>query len=224
MSWTDILYPGNSDMKIRLASLSGQLYTLVENCFVSVNHLIDSIHQYLPGLKFEKICMNDSKSLADNCNIIIGRVNEINAYVTQKGKDVELLIGTELFKQLSSPDTTFQQKIDIAKKAVTIITTSGWLVGGVILAAMIITGKILTNVVAKIGKLATCFLAFIVLGIFCSAVNMIISAVIGAVEKKKLKKALEEYEDAVKTFKTAANEFCENIMQIRVKLEHTMKG
>lgn len=224
MSWADIFYPGNSEMKTRLAQLCGQLNTLLDSCFTAVNHLIDCVEEYLPGQKFEKITMQVSASLRDNCNLIIGRVNEIKNYLEKKEYEVEKLMGTELFNQLMNLDTKFQEKIDIAKKALIGIEGISLTVGGVALVAAIAAGKMLTKVVARLGVIATSTLATIGLAVFGLAIDMIVSAILGAVEKAELEKAVEEYANAVEAFKPAADEFYDNISMVRAMIKLHIKG
>lgn len=209
MSWTDVIYPRNLEMKTTLAHLSGQLYILLESCFKAVNNLISCIEEYLPGQKFENIAVKTSQSLRDNCSLIMERVHEINAYLKTKAHDVGSRIDMTQFRQLMSLDTTIEDKIDIAKKALLQFEGNSLTAEGVMLIAMIEPREILTNLVRTLQSIAMSSLASLPVPVFGFAVDTSISASFGAVGN-----AFQEYTTAVGTFEPLSDAFYDDISMI----------
>ena len=90
---------------------------------------------------------------------------------------------------------------------------------GVAVVGCIRAGKILVSAVTTIGKIATCVLASLVIGVLILGLDMIASAILGAIEKNQLEKTIDELETNLKTFEPASHDFTANIYKVKAYIE-----
>ncbi|KAK3588604.1 hypothetical protein CHS0354_001929 [Potamilus streckersoni] len=120
MYWLDYCFTGDLEKEIMLEEC-GMLKALLRKCFTAVNQLIYRIEENFPGEKLEKIHLQTSACLGDNCIIIIERINQIEKLLEEREFDVETRMDTKLFKELKNRSKKFE--INIIKISNTITRT-----------------------------------------------------------------------------------------------------
>ena len=220
MSWGDIFYPGNPGRRDEVVRLSTKLHTLMEFNFDATNSLIDLLNKDVkPSSPISKVNVDNTASVETNCQTLLNKMDEVMRVVDKVDEDMAKKLEPEAYKQLKLPDMKFKDRIALAKKAVSAGLSVAATVAGVVLVGAIKGGIILTKIVAAIGVIKTCAVASLVLGVLTLGIDMIASAIIGAVERDKLEAAIDELETAVNTFDPASKEYTKTITRVEIYLE-----
>lgn len=225
MSWSDIFFSGNQAKKDEIARLSGKLFSLVDNCFLATNKLMDCMHKYLPGRNFDKLESNASKSIRDNCDMIIQRLGEMETYLEGKKKDVEEKMDPELFNILVSTGTSHKEKMKIAKMSSTTIIRIAGSVEGLFLCGAINSGNELANIIRSLSVMKTCVQPTVSSGGYASfwtyLWHLVVSVFTGAAERDQQEDPLNDYRVVVQELQIASDQFFDNISLVKATLELT---
>ena len=219
MSWSDIFYPDNPRRRAEVIRLSQKLYDLMGDNFQATNELIDCIHDHLPGRSFAKIYVDEQASIKYNCATIIGRIHEIQDFLEEKCKKLKELLDPELYEKLMSVDTSFLEKLRLAGK---ISDSSLAIIGsiaGVAVVGCIRAGMILVSLVESVGMIVASALSVLVVGVLIMGIDMIASAILGAIERDRLEHTINELETNLQSFEPASRVFTGNIYKVKAYIE-----
>ena len=220
MSWGDIFYPGNPGRRDEVVRLSTKLHTLMEFNFEATNDLIDLLNKEAkPSSTIAKIYVDNTGTVKENCQTLLNKMDEVMRVVDKIDEDLAKKLEPEAYRKLKLPDMKFKDRIALAKKTVSAGLSVAATVAGVVLVGAIKSGLILTKIVAAIGVIKSCAVASLVLGVLVLGIDMIASAIIGAVERSKLEAAIDELDTAVNTFDPASKEYTKTITRVEIMLE-----
>ncbi|XP_043096064.1 single-pass membrane and coiled-coil domain-containing protein 3-like [Puntigrus tetrazona] len=216
--WSDIFYPENPWRREQLIRRNQELHDLMKSNFRATNQLIDVMNKYL-SCSFEHIYLNESATLRENCDMIIGSIHKIQAEVERIDVKLKEKLEPTLYEKLrnlpslSSPDF---KAISKAFEAVCGIATVG---ATVLVSYLIEKGIILTNITRTYAIIAAGTLASVGLAVVFLGIDMIIEAIVGKIEGDKLKEALEQYDRALQEFRPASEKYQDNITYVRSRIE-----
>ena len=220
MSWSDIFYPGNPGRREAVVRLSTKLHTLMEFNFEATNDLIDLLNKDVkPSRTITKIDVDNTATVKANCQTLLDKMDEIMRVVETVNQEWAKQLEPEAYRKLKAPDMKFSERIALAKKSVSAGLGVAASVAGIVLVGAIKSGLILTKIVTAIGVLKTCAAASLVLGVLVLGIDMIASAIIGAIERDKLEDAIDELETAVETFDKPSKEYTKTITRVEIYLE-----
>ncbi len=215
--WSDIFYPENPKRREQLIRRSQELQDLMKNNFRAANQLIDVMNKYL-SCSFEHIALNESTTLRENCDVMIGCMHKIQAVVERIDKKLKEKLEPTLYEKLRnlSLSTTDFKAISKSFEAVCGVPTVG---STVLVGYLIDKGIILTNLTRTYARIGAGTFACVGLAVVFMGINMIVEAIIGKIEGDQLKVALEEYDKALEEFRPASEQYQDNINYVRVKIE-----
>ena len=224
MSWSTLFYPGNPGRRDDVVRLSQKFYDLMTSNFWATNELIDCLHEYVPppgGRKFRKVYIDGSKTIKENCQKIIDRMEEIQDYVDDMNEKLREVLEPKLFEKLTDVDTSFIAKFKLMNSLTKMsLGVIGKAMGAVLVGA-IKSGRILTNMVTKLGLIQTCACAVLVLGILVMGVDMIFSAIYGSIERDKLIEAVDDLTANIEQFEAPTIEYTKSIYKLVAYIEFT---
>ncbi|XP_043085174.1 single-pass membrane and coiled-coil domain-containing protein 3-like isoform X1 [Puntigrus tetrazona] len=221
MSWSDIFYPGNPERRERLIRKTQELRLLMKNNFRATNQLIEALKEHL-GLFFRPVILNENATVKQNCDVIIGRIREIQVEVAKIDQRMKEKLEPTLYEKLKNmylPDYEYKQFSSI----ISAVCGATGLASTFLVGWLITNGYILTNVALACGLLATGFMASVVVGVLFMGIDMIVSAILGSIERDQLESALAEYDRALKEFRPASEKYQDNITYVKVRLEITRR-
>lgn len=221
MSWSDIFYPDNPKRREEVVRRSQQLYDLMEGNFRATNDLIDCLHTYVPGRTFLKIFVDTTGTIRSNCKRLIQRIREIQDYIEGKNKKLRELLEPSIYKKLMNVDTSFSDKFRMASKITSVALGIVCSAIGTIVICCIKSGAILTNIVSSIGVVATSAIAVLCIGALIVGVDMLFSAIFGAIERDRLNEAIDDLKANLKTFEPASVGYTKNIHKVIAYIEIT---
>ena len=216
VAWGDVFYPDNPKRRDEVVRLTTRVYILMERNFEELNRLIDYLNKYLNvSPRIQRAFIDKEGTFKDNSDRFVGRVTEVQRAVADIDKDLAERIEPDLYREIKLPDTTFDKRLEKAKKAVTGI---GYTVAGIALVGAITAGLFAGGLTAM-SLLGTGVVAGIKISFLMLGVDMIAGAIIGAIERKKLEEAIRELENVLETFEPASNKFQRDIMYVKLSLE-----
>ena len=220
MSLGDLFFPGNPERRVKVVSLATEIKTYMEQNFYSTNNLIDVLNDNItPSPNLQKIDVSQSDTLSKNADVLINKMEEIQAIVDDYDNKMAEELEPDLYRALTDPDISFVNRFRAAKQAVSIIIG---VIATLATVAVIIAVKglqVFLSVITKvviIKTVAVASLAFAVLGL---GIDAIIGAILGAIERDKLNDAIDELEKVQKDFKPASIEYNYSIVKVKVFMQ-----
>jgi len=218
MSWSDIFYPGNPGRRDQVVRLSQSILDDMKDNFAATNDLIDLLNTNCKTT-ITKLVLNFSGSVQDNANALIAKMTEVQTEVAKIDDKLAAQLDPAIYKKLHLPDLSFQERFAAAKQAVSITIGVLATVACIILITAIRTGVVLATMVARIGSIATSALGSLGLGILAMGIDMIASAIIGAVERSKLDDAIDTLQSAFDQFDPVTRSYTKTIYRVEAQIE-----
>ena len=220
MSWTDIFYPGNAGKRDKVVRLSTKLRTFMELNFDSTNNLINLLNDKTSiSCKLSHVTLDDQATVKSNSETLIAKIKEVQDVVEELDRKLAAKLNPDIYQKMKLPDISFKDRISLAKKVISAGSKIAGAVTEVVVVTAISSGVILKRVVAAIGTISTCAASSVVVGVLLLGIDMVASAIIGAVERSKLQDAIEQLETALNEFEPASKEYSEKIVDVKVRLE-----
>ena len=216
VAWGDVFYPDNPKRRDEVVRLTTHVYLLMERNFEELNRLIDYLNKYLNvSPRIQRVFLDKEGTFKDNSDRFVGRVTEVQRTVADIDKELAERIEPNLYREIKFPDTTFEKRLEKAKKA----TTIGFTVAGVALVGAITGGALFAGGLTAMSLLGTGAVAGIKVSFLMLGVDMIAGAIIGAIERNKLEETIRELENVLETFEPASDKFQRDIMYVQISLE-----
>ena len=143
-------------------------------------------------------------------------MDKIQKYVDDLDAALAQEIDPELYEKLKDINTSFSERIDIAQQAFTATVTVVSSAASVALVGAVTGGYMLTPLVKSIGLVKASVVGTIALGVLTLGLDMIASAIIGAVEREKLDTAISQLEEAMEHFDPASKDYNRNCTRVDV--------
>jgi translation initiation factor 1 (eIF-1/SUI1) len=219
MSWADIIFPGNQEMRVKMVQKLQQLEDAMKFNFRASNKLATYLNTTISGLNLPMITVESSKSLKENANTLVRQINLIDVQVEKIAEELKKKLAPDLYEKLTNVDTSFEERIEISQKVGKILAgITGATVSGVVGKLM---AKKLTKVIAsKAGRIAASSLAGAIAGGLAGlAVDVIVGSITGAVERDELQSALSDLETMVKDFIPESEVYSDTIYEVLAEVK-----
>uniref|UniRef100_A0A673KZ79 Single-pass membrane protein with coiled-coil domains 3 n=1 Tax=Sinocyclocheilus rhinocerous TaxID=307959 RepID=A0A673KZ79_9TELE len=217
MSLGDVLFPGNPERREKVIRRSQELIELMKSNFRATNSLTEIVNKHLHS-SFSPITLNEKATVKENCDVMIKRVNQIQAKVEEVDEELKKKLEPTVYESLQKMSLQDFKKLSAVVKVA--IKSVCQIAAAVIVKYLMKNIRILTNITCTCAKVAVGTFASIVLGVL---IDVIISAIVGHIERAKLESALAEYEEALKTFRPASKEYEMAIYEVMFMLKHMKK-
>lgn len=223
--FADLFYPDNPKRRARVVQLTQNMYDYMQSNFRATNRLTDFLNENVEGTSFNHITVDENKSLKDNSNLIIGRIEAAQAIIEKIDKELAAKLDPGLYRKLTNVDLSFQDRMETAQKATHVVTGVVITVAAIAVCVAIASGGFLAPVVAVLGTLATSAIATTVLSVIGGlGIGMIVGAITGAIERDQLEDAIHQLETQLEKFGPASLTFTESIYGVLAELKfHELK-
>lgn len=214
---SDLLYPGNPKRREDVIRKSQELQDLMSRNFSATNQLIDVLKKHL-GLSFSHITVDEKASVKTNCEVIINRIHEIQAKVEEIDKKLKDKLEPTLYEKLTHASLSEYEHslVATAVDAACLIAGSGTFL---VVRLLMRNEAFLTAMRASFGAFATGPFALLAIGVIFLGIDVIIEAILGAIERSQLEEALKNYEEALTAFKPASESFQHSIYYVIARLD-----
>ncbi|KAK9959345.1 hypothetical protein ABG768_009474 [Culter alburnus] len=217
MSWSDIFFPGNPEKRERLVRKSQEIQELMKNNFRATNQLIEALKEHL-DLSFRPIKLNEKATVKENCDVIIERIHEIQAEVQKIDEKLKAKLEPTLYEKLKNMSLSARDYHRVSGYIRPVCGVGG---SAAVLAVgwLIKNERILTNMRLTFGLIKTTALATVVVGLLFVGIDIIMSVILGAMERDELERALKEYDEVLEEFRPVSEKYQDSITHVRVRLE-----
>ena len=219
MSWADIIYPENQGMRESMVRKLQQLEDAMSFNFRATNKLAKYLNETINDANLPMIYVDSTKSLRDNADALVNQVNLIDVQLDKIDDELKEKLEPELYEKITSVDTSFEERLEISQKAGKIIAgITGATVSGVV--GKLVAKKLTKVIASKAARIAASSLAGAIAGGLAGlAVDVIVGAITGAVEKNKLQDALNELQGMVETFIPESEEYSDTVYQMLAEVK-----
>ena len=219
MSWADIMYPGNQDMRVEMVQKLQQLEDAMKFNFRASNKIATYLNKTIINANLPMIYVNSSSSLKDNANTLVNQINLIDVQLEKIAEELKGKLEPELYEKLTNVDTSFEERIQISQKVGKIIAgITGATVSGVV--GKLVAKKLTKVIASKVGRIAASSLAGAIAGGLAGlAVDVVVGAITGAVERDELQSALSDLQTMVSDFIPASEEYTDTIYEVLAEVK-----
>ena len=220
MSWSDIFYPGNKQKRDQIVRDVQKIKSAMQLNFEGANELITIVNEHLKPKPFLKpILLDDSATVEANAKVFIASMEQVQKVVEKFNEALSKDLDPEIYKKIHDPDLDFEDVVKYVKPIVdTIIGVATMRAMYVVVQTIRLLGAII-NMVGQFNTLLVSGIAAVGLGVLGLGVDMIASAIIGAVERSKLQDALDTIEPVANEFVPASRKYYRAIIRVSIKLE-----
>lgn len=207
----DWLFRGNHKRREQIIRRDQELIELMKNNFRVTNDLAEIVRKHLDStFKPSPITLDEKANVKKNCDVMIERVNEIQAKVEEMNETLKRKMEPSLYEKILN---LFLGALDIKKVSNAVKAACHAADVCKVLVTFIIKHKgILGTIITTCAKMAAGFWASIGLGVLSSVI-------LGYIERGELEKELAEYEVTLKEFRPASEEYQDAINQIKLLLK-----
>ncbi|XP_048356146.1 LOW QUALITY PROTEIN: single-pass membrane and coiled-coil domain-containing protein 3 [Sphaerodactylus townsendi] len=209
MNLSDLLYPNNPKRRQDVIDLHQQLLTCMQLNCKATNDLIGALNAHL-GARITHIKMKERGSIKENCDIIIQAMNDIQQKLGNFDKEMKEKLAPGIYQKLYDIKQPELEKIATAHKIVSIVLGEATASAGAIVVKLIgsnlikVTVNKLVALLAQIGVSVLGGMGISVLGL---GIEIILRAILGAVERDHLLACIQSYEQHLAEFKEASETY-----------------
>ncbi|XP_065429704.1 single-pass membrane and coiled-coil domain-containing protein 3-like [Chrysemys picta bellii] len=223
MSWSDILYPGNPARRERVVRLHQELINCIELNFDATNDLIGVLKTHCQ-FKLHPIKMNKNGTVRENCDVLLAAIQSIQDTLQAINARLKSKLEPDLYQKLHDFQEPDAKKMQILRSVATAVSgLAGTVAMGIFIKlalSQVVSGVLTqtTMVLARISASVIGVVAGILLGV---GVDLILSAILGAVERDRLEAKIQELEKLVSEFKPASKDYYKAIIKVTCMLPET---
>lgn len=120
----DLLYPGNPKRRRQVLGLVQQIADYMKRYFRVTNKLTDFLKEsnVEGAANLDPIFVDENETLAHNSKILQNRILMVAKIIEVIDKKLAEKLDPASYKKLKDADVSFQERLEIAKKAKTIVT------------------------------------------------------------------------------------------------------
>ncbi|KAJ6656319.1 hypothetical protein lerEdw1_003822 [Lerista edwardsae] len=221
MNLSDLLYPGNPKRRQEVTDLHRKLLDCLQLDFKATNELIDTLNAHL-GAGLPHIAMKGEGTIKENCDIIIHVLQEIQREVRKSDRDMKGKLEPGMYLRLYDLKQPELGKIAVAHSIVSTILGEATATAGTV-AVKLMCSNLVTVTVSKLlallAQIGVSVLGGIGIGILGLGLDIILHAILGAVERETLLAAIQSYEQHLAAFEEASEAYQAAVAELSASLK-----
>ncbi|XP_006888492.1 PREDICTED: single-pass membrane and coiled-coil domain-containing protein 3 [Elephantulus edwardii] len=225
MAEYDFIFPENPKRRQEVNRLHQQLLDCLSDSFQATNKLIEVLNTHL-GCRLASIEMQRDGTIKENCDVIIQTMTKIQKEMQKIDEALKDKLEPTLYRKLQDIKERDTEKIAIVQKVISVIlgdVTSTTSAVAVKLIASNVTSGIINTLVKVLGQIGASLLGNITVAVISLGLDMIVRAILGAVEKTQLQAAIRSYEAHLVEFKSASQKYHHAITEVINTVKHQIK-
>ncbi len=230
MAFADIFYPGNPKKRVEVIADVQRMYVLMDQNFLATDALITFLNANVkPSPNIAGIQVDKNATFGVNAQNLINKMNEVQTQVDKIDKSLSKELDPAIYKEITNSNTNFKQKLDFLKSLKTgIIATEAVItsIAGFLLIQQVVAAARFVAVIAGLSEILVASVAGLVVGLFVAgaaiAVDAIISAIVGAVERSKLNHMLDELNGVLTKFEGPSETYSSKIFEVLGVLKYIL--
>ncbi|XP_021044406.1 single-pass membrane and coiled-coil domain-containing protein 3-like [Mus pahari] len=225
MAQSDFLYPQNPRRRQQVNHLHQQLLDHLADSFQVTNKLTGVLNTHL-GCRLAFIEMKSDGTIKENCDIIIQAMTKIQEELQKVDEALKDQLEPTLYRKLQDIKERETEKIAIVQKVISVIlgeATSAASAVAVKLVGSNVTTGIISKLVSVLAHIGTSLLGSIGVAVLSLGLDMIIQAILGAVERTQLQAAIKSYETHLEEFKAASEKYHHAITEVTTAVKRQLR-
>ncbi|XP_074840057.1 single-pass membrane and coiled-coil domain-containing protein 3 [Carettochelys insculpta] len=216
MALSDFLYPDNPKRRQEVIRLHQELLDCLLINFHATDELIAVLNEHL-GCTIAQIKMEEGGTIKENCDIIICAISEIQREIWKIDKEMKEMLEPILYQKLYDLKEPEMEKIAIARKVFSIVLGEATSIASMVAVKLIGSNVVivavnkLATLLAQIGASVLGGIGIAILGL---GIDIILQAILGAVERDQLLAIVKSYEEHLAEFKTASEKYQQAIAEV----------
>lgn len=183
-------------------------------------------HFYTPHESLAFIEMKSDGTIKENCDIIIQAMTKIQKELQKIDEALKDQLEPTLYRKLQDIKERETEKIAIVQKVISVIlgeATSAASAVAVKLVGSSVTTGIISKLVSVLAHIGTSLLGSIGVAVLSLGIDMIIQAILGAVERTQLQAAIKSYEKHLEEFKAASAKYHHAITEVATAVKRQLR-
>lgn len=208
-----------------MSRLHQQLLDCLSDSFQVTNKLMGVLNTHL-GCRLAFIEMRRDGTIKENCDIIIQAVIKIQKELQKVDEALKDKLEPTLYRKLQDIKEGETEKIAIVQKVISVIlgeATSAASAVAVKLVGSNVTSGIISKLVTVLTHIGTSLLGSIGIAVLGLGIDMIVRAILGAVERTQLQAAIKSYEKHLVEFKAASEKYHHAITEVTGAVKHQLR-
>ncbi|NXA55645.1 SMCO3 protein, partial [Nothocercus julius] len=225
MVLSDLLYPDNPRRRQELIHLHQELLDCMSTNFHATNELAGVLNEHL-GCTIPRIKIRESSTIKENCDIIIQAMSEIQHQVQKIDSDMKEKLEPVLYQKLHDIKEPELEKIAIAHRVFSVVLGEATSTAGIVAVKLIGSNFItltLGKLVSLLAQIGASVLGGISIAILGLGIEMILHAILGAVERNELLAAVRSYEEHLAQFRAASEKYQRAIHEVTSLVRHQVQ-
>ncbi|XP_077195358.1 single-pass membrane and coiled-coil domain-containing protein 3 [Paroedura picta] len=209
MKLSDLLYPNNPKRRQDVIDLHQQLLACMQLNFKATNELIGALNAHLEA-KIIHIKMKEGGTIKENCDIIIQAMCDIQQTLVNFDKEIKEKLEPVMYQKLYDIKQPELEKIATAHKIVSIVLGEATATAGAVVVKLIGSNiiKVMVNkLAALLSQIGLSILGGIGISVLGLGIEIILHAILGAVERDHLLACIQSYEQHLAEFKDASETY-----------------
>ncbi|XP_006125946.2 single-pass membrane and coiled-coil domain-containing protein 3 [Pelodiscus sinensis] len=216
MALSDLLYPDNPKRRQEVIRLHQELLDCMLVNFHATDELIALLNTHL-GCTISQIKMEKGGTIKENCDIMIRAMSEVQQEVWKIDKEMKEILEPMLYHKLYDIKEPEMEKIAIAHKVFSVVLGEATSIAGMVAVKLISSNIIIVAVnklAALLAQIGASVLGGIGITILGLGIDMILQAILGAVERDQLLASVKSYEEHLAEFKMASEKYQQAITEV----------
>ncbi|XP_054843721.1 single-pass membrane and coiled-coil domain-containing protein 3 [Eublepharis macularius] len=225
MNLSDLLYPNNPKRRQDIIDLHQELLACMQLNFEATNDLIEALNAHL-GARITHIKMKEGGTIKENCDIIIRALTDIQQEMWNFDNKMKKKLAPVMYQKLYDIKQPELEKIATAHKIVSIILGEATASAGIIVVKLIgsnIIKAAVNKLVALLVQIGVSVLGGIGISVLGLGIEIILHAILGAVERDHLLTCIQSYEQHLAEFKEASEAYQCAIIEVSMLVKDKAK-
>ncbi|XP_078526201.1 single-pass membrane and coiled-coil domain-containing protein 3 [Lissotriton helveticus] len=221
MTFRHLLYPNNPKRRDEVIHLHQELFSCMSANVSATNRLIQLLNNNL-HCQLAMVHLQHDRTIKENCDMFILRMTEIQQEVQKIDEKLKSTLEPSLYQKLHDIKELEPHKIDIAQKVLSVILGQATTAAGAIIVKLIgsnVTTVIVNKLLALLAQISASVLGTIGVAALGLGMDVIVGAILGAVERDQLEASIKEYESYLDEFKPASETYQSAIRSVTLQLE-----
>ncbi|XP_012880542.1 PREDICTED: single-pass membrane and coiled-coil domain-containing protein 3 [Dipodomys ordii] len=216
MAQSDFLFPDNPRRRQEVARLHQQLLGCLLDSFQATNELIGVLNTHL-GCRLPPIEMRRQGTIKENCDAVIEAVRGIQTELQQVDQALRDKLEPTLYQKLRDVKEKETDKVAIVQKVISAILGEATAAASAVAVRLVGSGAtegLLHKLAAALGHIGASLLGSVGVAVLGLGLDLIVRAILGAVEKSQLQAAIKSYEAHLVEFKSASDRYHRAIAEV----------
>lgn len=209
MNLSDLLYPNNPTRRQEVIDLHQKLLDCLQLNFKATNELTETLNVHL-GAGITPVIMKADGTVKENCDIIVQVLSEIQQEVRKLDRDMKEELEPGMYQKLYDIKQPELGKIAVARSIVSTIlgeaTATASIVAVKLICSHVVTITV-SRLIALLAQIGVSVLGGIGIGVLGLGMDIILHAILGAVERETLLASIQSYEQHLAEFEEASKAY-----------------